>query len=73
MANVNDTGDRATRWIRWIARIWGTLVLGITLFVLIGYAVNWVRTGKADPYATEDYPPIENLPPLFVVLSTGIR
>ena len=73
MANVNNAGDRATRWIRWIARIWGTLILGITLIVLIGYAVNWVKTGKADPYAAEDYPPIENLPPLFVVLSaTGL-
>jgi hypothetical protein len=37
--------------------------------VLIGYAWNWVTTGKADPHAIEDYPLIENLPPLFGLLS----
>ena len=69
MPNVNDVGDRATKWIRWIARIWGTLIVAFTLLMLIGYAWNWVTTGKADPHAVEDYPPIENLPPLFGLLS----
>ena len=69
MPNVNDVGDRATKWIRWIARIWGTLIIAFTLLMLIGYAWNWVTTGKADPHAVEDYPPIENLPPLFGLLS----
>jgi len=69
MANANDVGDRATKWIRWTARIWGTAIIGITLLFLIGYAVNWVTTGKADPHAVQDYPPIENLPPLFMLLS----
>jgi hypothetical protein len=27
-----------------------------------------VTTGVADPHAAEDYPPIENLPPLFALL-----
>jgi len=46
MPNVNDVGDRATKWIRWIARIWGTLIVAFTLLMLIGYAWNWVTTGK---------------------------
>ena len=62
-------GERVTKWMRWIARIWGTGVLGIVLLVLTGYAMNWVRTGVADPNAVEDYPFAENLPPLFILLS----
>jgi hypothetical protein len=69
MPSVNDVGDRATKWIRWIARIWGTLIVAIALVVLIGYAWSCVTGGEADPHAAEDYPPIENLPPLFALLS----
>jgi hypothetical protein len=69
MPDVNDVGDRATKWIRWIARIWGTLIIAVALLVLIGYASNLVTSGAADPYAVEDYPPMENLPPLFILLS----
>jgi hypothetical protein len=54
--------------MRWIARIWGGLVFVIALFIFVGYASNWVTTGTADPYAAEDYPPIENLPPLMMLL-----
>jgi hypothetical protein len=69
MPNVHGVGDRATKWVRWIARIWGTLIVALTLLVLIGYAWNWVTTGTVDPHAAADYPPIENLPPLFGLLS----
>ena len=69
MANVNEAGNRITKWIRWIARILGALLFGIALLMLIGYTWNWVTTGKADPHAVEDYPPIENLPPLFMLFS----
>jgi hypothetical protein len=69
MLKVMDAGDRATRWTRWIARIWGTLIVAIAVLIVIGYAWNWVTTGKADPHAAEAYPPIENLPPLFELLS----
>jgi len=69
MANVNEAGNKTTKWIRWIARIWGALILGIALLVLIGYTWNWVTTGTADPHAVEDYPAIENLPPLLTLLS----
>jgi hypothetical protein len=69
MPNVNDAGERATKWIRWTARIWGSLIVAFTLLFFIGYAWNLVTTGVADPHAVEDYPPIENLPPLFAFLS----
>ncbi|MBN1317730.1 MAG: hypothetical protein JXA42_19760 [Anaerolineales bacterium] len=69
MPDVNNICDHATKRIRWIARIWATLIVAFTLLFLIGYAWNWVTTGTADPYAVDDYPPIENLPPLFMLLS----
>jgi hypothetical protein len=69
MPKVNNVGDRATIRIRWTARIWGALLIAVTLIILIGYASTWVRTGTADPHAVEDYPPIENVPPLLTVLS----
>ncbi|MBU4348810.1 hypothetical protein KJ599_00630 [bacterium] len=50
--------------LRWIARIWSIVIIVFALIMLIGYAVNWVKTGTADPYAMKDYPPIENLIPL---------
>ncbi|MFC1959994.1 hypothetical protein ACFLYO_04730 [Chloroflexota bacterium] len=69
MPNDNSVGDRATKWIRWIARIWGTLIIAFALLMLSGMTWSWLTTGEADPYAVEDYPPIENVPPLFAFLS----
>ena len=40
-----------------------------TLIMLIGYAVNWLKTGTVDPHAMKDYPAIENLIPLTLILS----
>ena len=37
--------------------------------MFIGYTVNWITTGVADPYAVEGYPFIENLPPIFMFVS----
>lgn len=64
-----NRGHRATKGIRWIARIWSLPLMGVALLVLIGYAWNWVTVGVADPYAVEDYPPIEALPPILMFLS----
>ena len=64
----NEAGDRTTKRIRWIARIWATVLVVIVLLILIGNISSWV-TGEADPYAVEDHPAIENLPPLFALLS----
>jgi hypothetical protein len=69
MPNVKATDDRGTRALRWIARIWGTIIVAIALLFIVGYAWSWVTTGTADPHAVEDYPPIENLPPLFAFFS----
>ncbi len=66
---INHSKDRPAQWLRWTARIWGTLVLIIALFVFMGYASSFFHSGTADPYAAEDYPFIENLPPLFIFLS----
>ena len=54
MANTKHTGDRATKWIRWVARIWGSLIVVYVLLMLVGYGWNWVTTGVADPHAVED-------------------
>ena len=69
MTNVSDTGDRATKWIRWIARIWSFPIIVYSLIMLTGYAWNLVTIGKADPYAVEGYPLIEALPPILMFLS----
>ena len=49
MPNENGVGDRATKWIRWIARIWGTSIVAFTLLMLFGYAWNWVTKGDESP------------------------
>jgi len=52
-----------------IARIWSIVIIVFTLIMLIGYAVNWIKTGTADPHAMKDYPPVENLIPITLILS----
>ena len=69
MAKGNGSRDRVTRRMRWIARIWSLPIMALALLVLAGYAWNWVTMGVADPYAVEDYPPIEALPPILMFLS----
>lgn len=59
--------------IRKIARIWSLLIIFLALLAAAGYILNWIRTGTADPYAVENYPPIENLPPILEFLAvTGL-
>ena len=69
MAKGNGSRDRATKWIRSIARIWSLPLMGGALLVLVGIAWSWLTTNVADPYAVEDYPPTEALAPIFVFLS----
>jgi len=54
--------DRATKWIRWIARILSIVIIGFTLLMVIAHVVI------PDPHAT-DYPSIENLLPIAMCLS----
>ena len=68
MAKISDTGDRGTKLIRRIARIWSAPIIVYSLMMLTGYAWNWLTTGKADPYAVEGYPFVEALPPIFMFL-----
>jgi hypothetical protein len=69
MAKGNVNPDRVTNWVRWIARIWSLALMACALFVLVGYAWSWLTPGVADPYAVEDYPAVEALPPLVMSLS----
>jgi hypothetical protein len=69
MSGVKNANYRSTKWIRRIARIWSAPITVYALMLLTGYTWNWLTTGVADPYAVEEYPPIENLPPLFDFLS----
>ena len=69
MEKGNGGHDGATKWIRWIARIWSLPIMVCALLMLVGYLWNWVTIGVADPYAVEDYPPIEALPPILMFLS----
>ena len=61
--------NRSVVRLRWITRIWSIVIIVFTLIMLIGYAVNWVQTGTADPLAMKDYPSVENLIPLTLILS----
>ena len=69
MIKVGNTGDRATKWMRWIARIWSTPIIVYSLMMLAGYAWNWVAIGKTDPYSVEGYPFVEALPPILMFVS----
>ena len=62
MTNTKDRTDVTIKWVRRIARIWSIIVIGITLVVAVSHIVT------PDPYAT-DYPPIENLLPMLMVIS----
>ena len=55
--------------LRWIARIWSIVIIVFALIMLIGYAINWIQTGTADPHAIKNYLPVENLIPLTLILS----
>ncbi len=69
MTKDNYTGDRATIWIRRIARIWSFPIVVFALIMFAGYTWSWVTTGIADPYAVEDVSLVESLPPILMFLS----
>lgn len=55
--------------MRLIARLWSGIIAAICLFILFGYIGNFFASGQPDPYAVGNYPPIENIPPFFNLLS----
>jgi len=61
--------NTCTDWIRWIARMWGAVILLIALSVLVGNIWTLMASGEGDPYAAEDYPFIENIPPVLMLVS----
>jgi len=69
MANIINTDDRMTRWMRRIARIWSSPIIVYSLIMLYGYAWNLMTIGKADPYTVEGYPLVEAIPPILMFLS----
>jgi len=61
--------DKTVKRIRLIARIISAPIILYALIMVIGYGYNWITTGVADPYALEDYPFIENIPPILMFLA----
>jgi len=51
-----------------VTKIWSGAVIAIGVFIFAGYASNFLTTGVADPYAAENYPFIENIPPFFSLI-----
>ena len=70
MTEIKKSSDKVTKRIRLIARIISAPIIIYALIMLIGYGYNWITTGTADPYTVEDYPFIENIPPLLMFLAT---
>jgi hypothetical protein len=70
MKRNDRKNSRRIKVIRWIARIWGSLILAIVLFITLGYSYNLITEGEADPYAEEDIPPIEYSGPVLMLVST---
>ena len=68
MTKDDKSRKRVTKWIRWVARIWSLPIIVYALIMFVGYSWSWLTTGVADPHAVEDYPPIENLPPILLFL-----
>ena len=67
--NADENAVRATKRVCRIARIWGAVIIVLVLLVFASAVWNLLSTGTIDPYRAERYPPIENLPPLFIFLS----
>jgi hypothetical protein len=75
MTEKNESRSQIAKWIRRIARIWSLPIIVYALLMAIGYTWSWATTGVADPYAVEDSPPMESLPPILVffgVMGLGI-
>jgi hypothetical protein len=61
--------NKKINWTAWVARIWSIPLILYALMMIYGNLSNWLKYGKADPYAVEGYPFIENIPPIFILLA----
>lgn len=69
MTRKIESRNQITKWTRRIARIWSFPIIVYAFLMAIGYAWTWATTGVADPYAVEDSPLIEAVPPILMFLS----
>ncbi|MBU0613071.1 hypothetical protein KKB10_03560 [Patescibacteria group bacterium] len=69
MAENSSYSNNLSKRIRLIARIWSAPIIIYALLMLIGYGVDWITIGTADPYTVENYPFIENVPPILMFLA----
>ena len=69
MTKDNNSRNRVTKWIRWTARIWGLPIIFFALPMPLGFAYAWVTSGVLFPDAVGEFPPIEDLLPIFMFLS----
>ena len=68
-----DKHEKELKWMLLIARILSAIVIVVGLIIFSGYAGNFFETGIVDPYMAENYPFIENFPPLLSLVSiTGL-
>ncbi|MEJ2011744.1 MAG: hypothetical protein P8X64_05900 [Anaerolineales bacterium] len=70
MANQRVDTDLWRKWAHWLARIWSAPIILYSLIMFAGYFWDWVTNGTADPYAVENVPFIEVLPPILMFIST---
>jgi len=64
VARAGNSPNQTSKWVRWIARAWSVVVIGVTAFMIIAHAVI-PEPGEAD------YPPIENLLPVLMCVSVA--
>lgn len=69
MPTPKSAVEKTTKRIRLVARIWSGLIIAYALMMIIGSSISLITTGEVDPHAEEDYPFIENLFPLFMLIA----
>ena len=70
---MNETApslDRPTKRIRWVARIWSVPIIVFVVVFLIGTLWSELTNAPPDPYAVEDITFVDQLPPIFIAVST---
>lgn len=70
---MNETApslDRSSKWIRRVARIWSIPIIVFVVVFLLGTLWSEITNAPPDPYAVEDITFAEQLPPIFIAVST---
>ncbi|AKI97561.1 DUF7670 domain-containing protein [Kosmotoga pacifica] len=69
MESNGELEQKKAKRLLLITRIWSTVVIAFGLFIFLGYAIQYLTTGVADPNLAENYPFIENIPPILIMVS----